>query len=116
MGKVISLKSRMQLGGSDFKENDELVSKKGFYIGVLTESLTKELRAMQNMLEAEQIKINQLTEEYTYGYNEYISKINYVLLKYNHIVKSYNPEIEALCIGEDGHMWLIKHDDIKSNN
>ena len=35
MCKVISLNSRMQLGGSDCNENDELADRKGKYLGML---------------------------------------------------------------------------------
>lgn len=108
MGKVISLKSREQLGGCDSKENDDLVNRDGEYIGVLTPTRTKLFRDMMSTLDQKLIKINQLTEEYNEHYQEYINELNYVFIRYKYVIKSYNPEIERLFIGKDGHMWIIK--------
>jgi hypothetical protein len=108
MGKVISLKSREQLGGCDSKENDELVNKEGEYIGVLTPAHTKLFRDMMSTLDQELIRINQLTEEHDEHYHQYINELNYVFTRYKYVIKSYNPETERLFIGEDGHMWIIK--------
>jgi uncharacterized protein YfbU (UPF0304 family) len=110
MAKVISFKSRDYLGGCDTKENDELVEKKGYYIGVLTPSNTEKFRALQEKLELQRIQINQLIEEFDEGYSKYYQELNYILSNYNYIVKSYNREEEKLFIGEDGHMWIVKKD------
>lgn len=48
MCKVISLKSRMQLCGSDCKKTDEIASRKGEYIGILPLKVAKELRELQD--------------------------------------------------------------------
>lgn len=63
MGKVISLKSGKQLGGSDSKENNELAIRKGEYIGSLPLKVAKEIRELQDKLNLEETQINQLIEE-----------------------------------------------------
>lgn len=108
MGKVISLKTGDQLGGCDFKENDELVISKGEYIGILSFDNTKVFRDMLQILDNEQIKINQLTEEFNEHYEQFIKKSNYVLSTQNYVIKSLNPETQSLYIGEDGHMWILE--------
>jgi len=107
MGKVISLKSGAQLGGCDFKENDEFVMSKGEYIGVLSSNNTKVFRDMLDTLDNEQIEINRLTEEFNEHYEHFIEKINYVLSTRTYVIKSLNPETQSLYIGEDGHMWIV---------
>lgn len=112
MGKVISLKSGKQLGGSDSKENDELASRKGEYIGSLPLKVAKEIREFQDKLSVEQIYINQLIEEFEEHYKQYIYEINSNLTKFNYVIKSFNHETENLLIGEDGHMWIVKNSDL----
>jgi hypothetical protein len=108
MAKVISLKSREQLGGCDYKENDELVDREGEYIGALTLKDTKLFRDIQDMLDQELIRINQLTEKFDEHYQDYVNKLNYIFSKYKYVIKSYNPKVERLFIGVDGHMWIVK--------
>lgn len=113
MAKVISFKSRDYLGGCDTKENDELINKKGYYIGVLTPSNTEKFRAMQEKLELQRIHINRLIEDFDEGCSKYCQDLNYILSSYNYIVRSYDPEEERLFIGKDGHMWIVKRDNLE---
>jgi hypothetical protein len=112
MCKVISLKSRMQLGGSDCKENDEIANRKGEYIGMLPLKVAKDLRELQDNLNIEVIQINQLTEEFEEHHKLYLYEIGTILKKYHYIVNSYNPETKQLLIGEDGHMWVVNNYDL----
>ncbi|GKU29334.1 hypothetical protein [Clostridium folliculivorans] len=112
MSKVINLKSRKHLGRNDYKETDELASKKGKYIGALPLKVATELRELQDILIIEQIKINQLVDEFDEHFAQYIHEINAILGKNNHVIKSYNYETENLLIGEDGHMWIVKNSDL----
>ncbi|MGV8980525.1 hypothetical protein [Clostridium sp.] len=112
MCKVISLKSRNQLGGNDYKKNDELASRKGDYIGMLPLTVAKELRELQANLNMEEIQINQLVEEFDEHYKQYLYEIGTTLKKYNYVTNSFNPETKQLLIGEDGHMWVVNNSDL----
>lgn len=106
MAKILSLKTRKQLGGQDFEENDRLVTEKGFYIGVLPKDEAAYFRNLQEELVNLQVKINQLNEEFEAVYGRYLKDIQYTLIRFKYI-SNFDPETEQLFIGEDGHMWTV---------
>lgn len=111
MCKIISLKSRNQLGGNDYKKNDKIANRHGEYIGMLPLNVAKELRVLQDNLNIEVIQLNQLTEEFEGHHKQYLYEIGTTLKKYNYATNSFNPVTNQLLIGEDGHMWVVNNND-----
>ena len=110
MAKVISIKSRKELGLQDFAKNRALVEKKGRYLGNLPSSEAAAVRHWQDALIIINDQINELLQDYHASYDQYLEYIKNIF-HYLRISGTFNPALETLFINEDdGHIWSVKID------
>jgi hypothetical protein len=108
VGKLVSIKTGKELGGQDYIENDDLVAKKGQYIGVLPKEDADYVRMLQEKMTAQQIEINERIEAFDLQRKYYIEDVISILLHFEILPEDFNPATEDLYIGEDGHTWIVK--------
>lgn len=108
MGDVISLKSKKVLGKQDGIKND-IEASGGIYLGCLPKLDAEEIRKVQTKLACQREQIDELVDTFEGDYLEYLmNTVVNTLIYFKADILDFNPELNDLMIGEDGHTWIGK--------
>jgi len=105
-----SRKNLYKLVSHDIKQNSEVVSRHGKYIGVLTKQQTRSLRQTIDLVQFKKNQLELLIFEYEEIRSEYeqmsLDAVAFLDAKKNGV--NFNLDEWDLFVDLDGHCWVVK--------